>query len=141
MFGELVTNIGKGILGEIAGTVFGGGGGSGGAGGGDSASLVAATAQLGFAKQVEVAMQMAENAAAKGAQERRKHDPKEGKQAQNDEFVQQIARSYQKGFQDSRVRVALLDQLNRQASTNNAAISTAYDFKDAEPTLTPTEIV
>ena len=81
---------------------------------------------------------MAENAARRG--ERRHHDPKEGKQAQNDAYVQQIARMYQRAFQDSNIREALIGQLNRQGSTHNAAISTAYDFKDAEPTLDPTKI-
>jgi len=54
--------------------------------------------------------------------------------------VQEIARMYQKAFQDSSVREALVQQLNRQGQSSNISVASAYDFRDAEPQIDPQKI-
>ena len=65
---DLLKDVGKGILGEVAGGFFNGKSGGGGGGGQTNAASAAALARIGFAEEKRVAMQMAENAAKRSGQ-------------------------------------------------------------------------
>ena len=135
---DLLKDVGKGILGEVAGGFFNGKSGGGGGGGQTNAASAAALARIGFAEEKRVAMQMAENAAKRSGQ--RLHSEKERRAQRTSQDWDRIVGMYQKAFQDSRVFDALSHQVNRQGNAVNVAASTDYINIDADLQLDPQKI-